>query len=67
MDDDFSEIERRIRELRNQYPNSEESVRLHGRLAPYRQDPAYQDRYRKALAVLNRVGFKAGRRTGTFS
>ena len=64
MDDaEFAEIERLILELRNQYPNSKESVQLHGRLVRYKQEPAYQERFRSALSLLIAVGFKTGRRT----
>ncbi|MEO5839454.1 MAG: STAS domain-containing protein [Acidimicrobiales bacterium] len=62
-EEEFSDIERRIRKLCDQYPNSQESVLLHRRLARYKQDPAYQLRFRTALTMLTKIGFKTGRRT----
>ena len=61
-DDDFNEIEQRVRELSNQYPNAQESVQLHARLRRYKQDPAYELRYRKTMSILMRSGFKTGHR-----
>ena len=61
-EDEFDDIEERIRELRHQYPNAEQSVQLHEQLGRYKQDPEYGDRYRKAMSMLTRLGFKAGRR-----
>ena len=60
-DDDFDEIERRIEDLRNQYPNWPESVLLHGQLTKYQHNQAYRERYRKARKALMRLGFKTGR------
>ena len=62
-EDDFADIERRIGDLRTHYPNAQESLQLHRRLASYKQEPAYQERFRMALSTLTTVGFKAGRRT----
>ena len=65
-DDDFSEIERRIDDLRNQYPKWPESLRLHGQLTQYHHEPQNQERYRRARMELMRHGFKTGRRAASF-
>ena len=64
-DDDFDDIEHRIRELRTQYPNSRESRQLHERLVRFKQDPTYDARFRKAMSFLTKWGFRTGRRADT--
>ena len=64
-EDEFDEIERRVREMRNSVSERARVVQLHERLARYKQDPAYQNRYRNAMSMLTKVGFKGARRRTT--
>ena len=57
-DDEFAAIEQQIHDLRNQYPNSNESVQLRRRLQRYQGQPRYQARFQKALTTLIAHGFK---------
>jgi hypothetical protein len=61
-DDELDDIERRIRELSNQYPNAVESVALHRQLQRCKHDAADHARYAHALVMLKKVGFRLGRR-----
>ena len=65
-EDEYAEIERRVLDLRNQYPNSKESVELHRRLVSYKAEPGYRERFQRALSMLKTVGFKTGRRTDDY-